>query len=278
MKYLIIVLSFFALCGCTSTAQTESAEKSFQDYCLFHSQDRAVTERAFNSLKNSADSGNIDAQLILASLYQTGRGYCPKDINQSIEYWKKAIAQGNLSAITGLADLYLKGQAGIAEKSNGLDLLEMYKNKFSTVECTLGKIYYYGEFGVESNTAKGLQLIKDSAARGNLYALYILGGINFKGKNYPEAFSCYKKAADKGYPPALSKLAICYSKGLGCEKSSSTEKEIDAKYKKALPCEITNDGTEVIVIANSGTWGIAEDVDYYQFLTLEPIVGENSEP
>jgi len=239
MKYLAIVLSLFALCGCTSTTQNESAEKSFQDYCLFHSQDKAVTERAFNCLKHSADSGNVEAQLILAAYYQTGRGYCPRDINKSIEYWEKAVAQGELRAIPSLAELYLKGKAGIAEKTKGLNLLETYKNKFSTVEYTLGKIYFYGEFGMESNIAKGLQLIKNAADRDNLYALHLLGEINFKEKNYSEAFSCYKKAADKGFPLSLRKLAMCYNKGWGCEKSPVDEKEIEARYKKSLPCEIT---------------------------------------
>ena len=263
MKYLLIVLSLFVLCGCTSTTQNESAEKSFQDYCLFHFQDKAVTERAFNCLKHSADSGNVEAQLILAAYYQTGRGYCPRDINKSIEYWEKAVVQGELRAITSLAELYLKGNAGIAEKSKGLNLLETYKNKFSTVECTLGKIYYYGEFGADSNMAKGLQLIRNAADRGNLYALHLLGEINFKEKKYSEAFSCYKKAADKGFPLSLRKLAMCYNKGWGCEKSSVAEKEIEARYKKSLPCEIIKDGTKVI---------------HNESIEEIPNIRENSEP
>jgi TPR repeat protein len=65
----------------------------------------------------------------------------------------------------------------------------------------------------------GLQLLRDSAEKGNVSALVQLGllyeGGKYVRKNYNEAFHWFSLAADKGDPEAQLQLGGCYQYGLG---------------------------------------------------------------
>lgn len=94
MRYLVIMLCLFSLCDSIAIAQNMPAEKLFRDYCLFQSQDKAVTERVFNSLKQSAEKGNLEALHILGKI-----NFEKENLPVAFSYYKKAADKGYPDAL-----------------------------------------------------------------------------------------------------------------------------------------------------------------------------------
>lgn len=75
--------------------------------------DRAdFADQAFALYRNAAAQGDPEGQAGLANAYLTGRGVA-KDENSALQHFSKAAAQGHVRSILVLADLYIRGDAGL---------------------------------------------------------------------------------------------------------------------------------------------------------------------
>lgn len=87
-------------------------------------------------------------------------------------------------------------------------------------EAVLGRIYYFGGFGVNANAGKAVQYLK--AAGGDAESLFLLGCICRGGKGLPadnaQAAACFKAAVEKGNLSAGLELGRMYRLGLGVKK------------------------------------------------------------
>lgn len=87
-------------------------------------------------------------------------------------------------------------------------------------EAVLGRIYYFGGFGVKADPGKAVSYLK--ASGGDAESLFLLGCIYHDGKGVPanqaEAVACFQAAAEKGNLSAGLELGRMYRLGQGVKK------------------------------------------------------------
>ncbi|MCM1029606.1 MAG: caspase family protein [Pseudoflavonifractor sp.] len=98
-----------------------------------------------------------------------------------------------------------------------------------------------------------LQQIKHYAAVNDVSAQYYLGqcyelGLGMKA-DASEAFKMYRRAAERGFPPAMKALARCYSDGIGIECNSTKAQEWFTRYDKRKD---TSSIKDIVDIYNEG--------------------------
>ena len=164
-------------------------------------------EEAFRWYKKAAESGNSNAQLRLGFCYDTGMLKTPKSKSKAEEWYKKAIAQGNVGAMQLLGGLYAKSgdydkaikqwektlqkrsiwgefcmmrcyELGLGVTKNDKKAAEYLNNIKKRLRrrapSFLGNAYYYGQYGLPRDKAKGKIYLKEAAKNGNKRAARIL--------------------------------------------------------------------------------------------------------
>lgn len=165
-----------------------------------------------------ADLGDERSMNSLAIFYFKGLGV-EKDLEQSHKLFQEATKKGNVKAAANLGMHYLEGhfevENGIEE---GLNLLHEAFEKDPSVGVRLGKIYFWGDFGVEQNTSKAIDILERSASRNVIQAYTDLGDIYLMGADDLEidrkrGIDCYKKAISLGDTSARVSLGRKYFYG-----------------------------------------------------------------
>ena len=150
--------------------------------------------------------------------------------NESVKWYEKAAALGDVESIYWVAECYLK----LKQDSKAIDWYRKAAEKNNQeAMLRLGECYGNGT-GVPLNYAESTKWYRLAADQGNAAAQYQLGyyyeneigGI----KDLVAAVKWYSKAANNGYSKAYYKLGDCYSKGIGCNKNIT---EAAKWYEKA---------------------------------------------
>lgn len=150
--------------------------------------------------------------------------------NESVKWYEKAAALGDVESIYWVAECYLK----LKQDSKAIDWYRKAAEKNNQeAMLRLGECYGNGT-GVPLNYAESTKWYRSAADQGNTVAQYQLG-YNFENgiggtKDMATAYTWYKKAANNGYSKAYYKLGECYSKGIGCQKNAA---EAAKWYEKA---------------------------------------------
>lgn len=150
--------------------------------------------------------------------------------NESINWYEKAAALGDVESMYWVAECYLK----LKQASKSIDWYRKAAEKnYQDAMLRLGECYRNGT-GVPLNYAESTKWYRLAADQGNAAAQYQLGYYyeNEIGgtKDLVAAVKWYSKAANNGYSKAYYKLGDCYSKGMGCNKNA---KEAAKWYEKA---------------------------------------------
>lgn len=175
------------------------------------------------SLIESAESGFVYAQVLLARLYQANDINFPIDIKKSIKYLKMAAEQKDNSAILSLGIYYLI--------SENVDKQKAHSYFFSFEDdCTFSfeKFFSYNSiFGIKGikNFEVALSFYEKEANNKNDDAAFILGAIFYNLCNFDKAFSFLMKFEKSNHPKGLFYLSLCYFHGLGIEKNLSQAKK-----------------------------------------------------
>lgn len=137
-------------------------------------------EKALYWIEKSANLGNIDAQMLAADYYESGKGV-EIDLEKAISWYEKAAGNGGAYAKYVLAFFYGTGQ------------------------------------GVEFNSKKAVELYQAAYGAGVLYSSYELGRIYEIGdwvkQDINKARSLYFESAKYNYIPALLRLIRAYIYG-----------------------------------------------------------------
>jgi len=142
----------------------------------------AATSKQAEEVRQLAEQGDLQAQVKLARMYETGQGV-PKDFSEALKWYKEAADHGNALA-----------------------------------QGTLGWFYQYGQ-GVETNFQTAISWYRKAAEQGQAMSQLNLAVMYDDGIGVPtnkeEAVKWYRLAADQGEPRAQLDLAVMYWRGEG---------------------------------------------------------------
>ena len=139
------------------------------------------------ALRQSATSGDADAQNNLGFMYATGQGI-PKDYAEAARWYRKAADQDYPDAQNNLGVMYNNGQ------------------------------------GFPRDYAEAIRWYRKAADLGDVKAQYNLGQLYRHGygvkQDYVEAALWYRKAADQDYAYAQHNFGVCYKNGQGVPRDN----------------------------------------------------------
>lgn len=147
-------------------------------------------------VRKMADSGNVDAQTLLASIYKDGVGV-PQDASAAAALYQKAAEQGNAVAALFLASLYL------GESNHERDIKQYW---------------------IWLQKAAELGLPQAQVAVGNIFLDGLIDECDrlIQNRDFNKAAEWYEKAARKESPEGQEKLAQMLEDGYGFMKDKDT--------------------------------------------------------
>lgn len=118
-------------------------------------------------VKQSAEEGNPNAQLMLGTMYEDGVGGLPSDLRDAAHWYEKAANQGYAKAQYNLGLLYEDGRGVKQDYTKAAHWYEKAaKSGFSEAQNNLGVLHVLGK-GVKKDPKRAKQLFSDAAAQGN---------------------------------------------------------------------------------------------------------------
>lgn len=187
--------------------------------------------------RKAAEQNTGDAQFRLGNFYINYKH--PPDYKQGVPWLKKAAEGGNRTAMFDLGRLMLAGTGVPKDVNGGLGWIKK-SAEAGTVQAqmTLAEIYAEGKVAPKDamESLKWVLMVVNGPDPAPFY-LDRAGDIFFDGwdavpQNYPAARSWYERAAAKGDPHALQRLALIYKEGLGVEKDEAKAAMFEARLKK----------------------------------------------
>lgn len=144
-------------------------------------------KEAFKWYKKAADNNSTFARASVGKCYYYGLGVA-KDYIMAAKYLKMAAAEGNATAMGYLACMYIYEDGVEQDYQKAYDLAVKGAERWDNISCfLLANVFYM----------RGLIVKRD----------------------YKKVFYWAKQAADRGYPPALHRVAFCYTYGMGTDKN-----------------------------------------------------------
>jgi hypothetical protein len=179
-------------------------------------------------LLKSAEKGNTDQQVELATAYLDGKGV-EKDPAMAVEWYRKAAERGNPEAEFRIASLYA---AGIGVRQDLERAVHWYQLAAASgvvfAKVDLGVAYYHGA-GVRKNDSTARALFEEAAEKGIGLAATYLGDMELIDAKTPEdkarAQHWYEVGARLKDPVAAYDLA--YMLGQTNEKTRDARKMVE---------------------------------------------------
>ena len=209
----------------------------------------------FAGTKSSAIIGYAPSQADLGLNYMMGQGV-PKDKKKAVEWWMRAVDQGEYRAMHWLGMAYERGDGVAKDDWKALELFRRSDDEgwdpASQKLMSFAKTYnadaekgnpsaqffmgvaYENGYGVERNFATAAELYRKAAEQGHPGAQAYLGYCLLSGqgieKDAKKAVEWFQKAAGQENPEAQQNLGRCLFYGEGCKKN---REEAISWYRKA---------------------------------------------
>lgn len=186
--------------------------------------DIETQEEAFKLLKDAADKGNFVAQREIGNWYLHGFG-TKANYEKAIEYFSKAIEQGDPQSMIALGVYYVNGTGGIPKN---FETANIYFRKAAEIDKNKRLYTYIGNIFLKSNSDMGgtfaLPWLQKGAEAGDSTAQYLLSYCYIQGigtpKNIQDGLSELQQAGDSLNPLALADMALIFEKGLFEQKEN----------------------------------------------------------
>lgn len=205
-----------------------------------------VAQQAKRVIDDLSDKGNAIAQNY-KGLCLLSKQYTPKAYNDAMGLFKLSADQGYMRAMCNLGNCYILGKgvfiahqtpssytytiilkeskASVSDQKEAVRYYTLAANQgHSESQLHLGECYDIGK-GVTIDKKEALRWFHMSADMNNPYAQFHLADRYRLEKNATAAFSMYKSSAENGIAAAQFRLARCYHKGEGVEKSPKDAKK-----------------------------------------------------
>ena len=176
----------------------------------------------------AAQGGSVEAQVLVANCYESGRGR-GTDYAEAMRWFRKAADAGNPIAMRQVGYMY-ENEYGV--KKDKAEAISWYRRAADAGDVwamySLGSAYRYAD------DAEAFRWYKKSADQGNASGMSVVGHLYRDGKGVPkddvEAVRWYRKAADAGDEYAICSVAESYETGKGVPKDPA---EALRWYRKA---------------------------------------------
>ena len=177
-------------------------------------------ERYVADLRARIARGDVEAEVALGNLYESGQSVLPLDPVQAAEWYRRAADKGHAGAQMNLAMMYLDGQGVPRDVPQAVEWYEKAADRGDTMAMfSLGSIYEAGARRVSRDAAKAASWYRKAAEQGLGSAQYRLGMMYRDGRGTPrdrtQAIDWLRQAADQGEADAQIELGILLSPGHG---------------------------------------------------------------
>jgi TPR repeat protein len=156
--------------------------------------------------KTSAENGFPAGQLYLSSAYRKGFGGLPQDTEQSLYWCKKAAETGDPEAQVQLGTFYLQGLDKSKGPSDARKLFQLAAQQGKSVALAMVAHTYLKE----QNYPDAISWLEKGVKEGSAECEYLLGRLHETGDGVREdttkALEYYRSAAARGYKAAQNRL------------------------------------------------------------------------
>ncbi len=193
--------------------------------------------KALNFLAKAAQRNHPEALNIMGDIYYVGKGVT-QNYTKAAHYFRCAVEDGCSDAVKSYYDYAYVCHNGLGVGKNIDKAIELYKQAALrgsvNANYNLGQIYNNKFQETEKNptlwnllwdTVKSQKLLainyyKKAAECNHKDAQNALGLLYYNDKEYTEAFTYFKKAAELRLPIAMYYIALMYDHGLGIDKDN----------------------------------------------------------
>lgn len=186
----------------------------------------------------SQSNGNraIDSLLFEASKYTSGAG---RDDAKAFEIYKLCATMGHARSMNTVGLMYKRGRGVTA---NGIEAANWFQLAGES-GCTQGwynlGIHYKNMKPPSQDFSKAYECFSKGTERGDSVCEFMQGYLRYKGlgceQDYSQAFSHFKRAADKRVSNSVYFLGLCYRNGYGVQMN-----EDSARYWLQLASRMSN--------------------------------------
>ncbi|HEX3091826.1 MAG TPA: tetratricopeptide repeat protein [Candidatus Angelobacter sp.] len=229
-RFVVYVVLFIA--GSLLHAQTDAGAKPQEpekpasrfivqkDYDELRRSAGRVKAEDLPALQQKASAGDVQTQLLLGMLYQSGCGVVKRDSTLELNWYHKAADQGNSLAENQIGSYYDNG-AGHNQAEGFKWYRKAADHGDAVAENNVGSMYAEGA-GVQKNFAEATSWIRKAVEHGADNAMEELMALYDSGKAVPgkslqenqqEGLTLLRSWADQGKPAAQLLLAAGYTNG-----------------------------------------------------------------
>ena len=185
-----VVLVWGCLFALTGHAITKSPDISIEPVSgSLMEAERAYAEghfaEAIKLYTSLAEQGNVEAQLILGSMYDIGR-VVPQDYTEALKWYLLAAKQGDVRAQSKLGSMY---DIGLGVRQDSIEAVKWWRlaaeKGDSYAQLNLGAKYDHGR-GVPKDFTEAVKWYRLAAEQGNVFAQEKLGWKYLLGEGVPQ--------------------------------------------------------------------------------------------
>ena len=173
-------------------------------------------QKALEYFSKAFERGNFFSALLCGRIYYNGGHNVKKNIDKSVEWFKKGVQTMDADCMYSLGEIYCSTDEKYRDVNSGIKLLENAAKLGNTdVMNYLSVCYEKGE-NVDKDDEKSINYARKSFEKGNAYAGFLLGlkyqsGVGCK-KNMTKAVEIWEKAADLGSGEAANNAFVYYDR------------------------------------------------------------------
>ncbi|KAG0287289.1 hypothetical protein BGZ96_008793 [Linnemannia gamsii] len=165
----------------------------------------------------SASHGNKNAQFVLGNMYRDGKGV-PKNYQDAMDWYLKAVKQGDVSGQQNVAYLYHRGYGVPQDYDQSMAWYRKAADQGHTgAQHNIG-LYYHRGRGVSKDYVQAMEWFLKAAEQGYADSQHYIGLYYHHGRgvsqDYAQAMTWYLKAAVQ-YIGAQRYIGFCYHLGQG---------------------------------------------------------------
>ena len=202
-----------------------------------------VSQEEYDEIVDLAESGDAEAQIELAELYEEGE-FCRKSDAKAAAWYLRAAEQGLAHAQIALGTLYVEGRGLPEDREKALHWFEKAALQGDAVaRFNMGALF--SEEGEGRDFGEALKWYRMASFQENPDALHALGIMYEQGdgvlQSDEEAHKFYKRAATEGHSGGMYGLGSLFESGRGVEQDLEEaiywyKEAADAEYPDAQAC------------------------------------------